>query len=295
MVKEQLISLDVNASTDEIVGKLAAAGYVVLRNLIDTDEIAAIQAELREDIEKTPFGSGDFVGQKTRRTHTVLTNSRSAGRLALQSSVISVLQEILGPFCNKFQLSSAVAISLGSGESRQEFHRDDLVYPFKHPAKQQSVVTVIWALDEFTQDNGATLVIPGSHLWDDHLQPNPSDAIAAVMPRGSALILLGSVYHAGGANKTSAVRAGLLYGYCLGWLRQEQNQYLTIPPSEAKYLPKELQQLIGYTLHEPFLGWYDLQDPSVVLDDYVQGSRGAQDLVIESESGVVQRADITRS
>ncbi|MBO68330.1 MAG: phytanoyl-CoA dioxygenase [Acidiferrobacteraceae bacterium] len=296
MTKAQLTSLDANSTTDEIVERLNVDGYAIVCDLINNkDTIEAIRTDLQEDIENTPFGAGDFVGQQTRRTHTVLANSRSAGLLALQPCVMSVLQKILGPFCNKFQLSSSVVISLGSGESRQEFHRDDLVYPFKHPTEQESVVTVIWALDDFTEDNGATLVIPGSHLWDDELQPNSRDAIAAVMTRGSVLILLGSVYHAGGANQTNDVRTGLLYGYCLGWLRQEQNQYLTVPPSEAKLLPKDLQELIGYTMHEPFLGWYDLQDPSVVLHNYAQGSKGAQDLVVEGESRAVQRSNITRS
>tara|TARA_B100000029_G_scaffold52345_1_gene47602 strand:+ start:1826 stop:2713 length:888 start_codon:yes stop_codon:yes gene_type:complete len=286
--RKSIVSLCATASYDEVFETLDQDGCVILEKLTSSNTTDSIQRELALDIQNTLPGNGDFVGYKTKRTHTVLANSKTAGLLALESLIMSVCEFFLGPFCSKFQLSSSVVISLGPEEYRQEFHRDDLVYPLKHPTKQQSVVTVIWALDDFTAENGATLVIPGSHRWDDLKEPNPGDAVVAIMPKGSALILLGSTYHAGGTNTSKVTRTALLYGYCLGWLRQEQNQYLAIPPEIAKDLSEDLQRLIGYTIHEPFLGWHDLQDPSVVLQGYRDGSKGAQDLIARDRQEVVQ-------
>ena len=177
----------------------------------------------------------------------------------------------------------------------QELHRDDLVYPLAHPSERQSVVTVIWALNDFSAANGATLVVPGSHRWDDERKPTLAEAVPAEMPRGSAVYILGSTYHAGGANRAGDARIGLLYGYCLGWLRQEQNQYLAVPPEIARTLPEALQRLIGYAVHEPFLGWHDLQDPIELLRGYEDRSVGARDLIPEGQPAAVQGERVKRS
>ena len=295
MKNNEITSLEPTVSIEDLLEILDRDGCAIIKNLATRETIDRIGTELGSDIEDTLPGNGEFVGYRTKRTHTVLTNSKTAGLLALQPMIMAVTDKVLGPYCNKFQLSSSVVISLGPGEEKQELHRDDLVYPFKHPITQQSVITVIWALDEFTEENGATLVVPGSHYWDDERKPNIKDAVPASMSRGSVVILLGSVYHAGGTNQTNATRTGLLYGYCLGWLRQEQNQYLAVPPSVAINLPEDLQKLIGYTVHEPFLGWHDLQDPIVVLQDHKDGSRGAQDLTVEGQGDVAQKSDVGRT
>ena len=295
LIVRPITSLPATTSDRVVCDALERDGCVIVEKLASADTVERIEQEMALDIENTLSGNGDFVGYKTKRTHTVLTSSKTSGLLALQSRIMSVCETFLGPYCSKFQLSSSVAISLGAGEKRQEFHRDDLVYPLKHPTNQQSVVTVIWALDDFTEENGATLVIVGSHRWDDVRKSDPDDAVAAVMLSGSVLILLGSVYHAGGTNTSKLTRKGLLYGYCLGWLRQEQNQYLAVPPEMAVDLPEDLQKLIGYTIHEPFLGWHDLQDPNVILQGYKDGSQGAQDLVVGGQQGAFQSKDIKRT
>ena len=290
-----LVSLPRHAPTEEILAALARDGCAILERLADTATMDAVAADLAPDIAATPTGTGEFVGHKTRRTHTVLVNSPAAGRLALHPAIEALNDAVLGPWCARYQLSSAAAITIGPGETMQELHRDDLVYPLAHPSERQSVVTVIWALTDFTEANGATLVVPGSHRWNDERKPTLAEAAPAEMPRGSAVYILGSTYHAGGANRADGARTGLLYGYCLGWLRQEQNQYLAVPPDSARTLPEPLQRLIGYAVHEPFLGWHDLQDPIELLRGYEDRSAGARDLIPEGQDAAVQGERVRRS
>ena len=290
-----LVSLPRGAPTDAVAEVLARDGCAILERLADEATMDAVAADLAPDIARTPTGAGEFVGHKTRRTHTVLVSSPAAGALALHPAIAALTDAVLGPWCARYQLSSAAAIAIGPGETMQALHRDDLVYPLAHPREQQSVVTVIWALTDFTAANGATLVVPGSHRWDDARKPTPAEAAPAQMPRGSAVYILGSTYHAGGANNTDTPRAGLLYGYCLGWLRQEQNQYLAVPPSIARTLPEPLQRLIGYAVHEPFLGWHDLQDPIELLRGYEDQSAGARDLIPDGQAAAVQGERVKRS
>ena len=290
-----LVSLPGTASTDEILEVLARDGCAILDRLAYAATMDAVTADLSQDIANTPTGTGEFVGHETRRTHTVLVNSSAAGGLALHPTIAALNDAVLGPYCARYQLSSAAAIAIGPGETMQELHRDDLVYPLAHPSERQSVVTVIWALNDFSAANGATLVVPGSHRWDDERKPTLAEAVPAEMPRGSAVYILGSTYHAGGANRADDARIGLLYGYCLGWLRQEQNQYLAVPPDIARTLPEALQRLIGYAVHEPFLGWHDLQDPIELLLGYEDQSAGAQDLIPDGQAAAVQGERVKRS
>ena len=290
-----LVSLPRAASTDGILEVLARDGCAIVERLADTAAMDAVSSDLAQDIAGTPTGTGEFVGHKTKRTHTVLVNSPAAGALALHPVIEALNDAVLGPYCARYQLSSAAAITIGPGETMQELHRDDLVYPLARPSERQSVATVIWALHDFTAAKGATLVVPGSHRWDDERKPTLAEAAPAEMPRGSAVYILGSTYHAGGANRTDHARSGLLYGYCLGWLRQEQNQYLAVPPHVARALPEPLQRLIGYAVHEPFLGWHDLQDPIEFLRDYEDRSAGARDLIPEGQAAAVQGEQVKRS
>ena len=290
-----LASLPRTASADDALAVLTRDGCVILEALADAAAMDAVTADLAPDIAATPIGTGEFVGHETRRTHTVLVNSPSAGALALHPAIEALNVAVLGPWCARYQLSSAAAITIGPGETMQELHRDDLVYPLAHPSERQSVVTVIWALNDFTAANGATLVVPGSYRWDDARTPTLAEAVPAEMPRGSAVYILGSTYHAGGANRAEDARTGLLYGYCLGWLRQEQNQYLAVPPDIARTLPEPLQRLIGYAVHEPFLGWHDLQDPIEPLRGYEDQSAGARDLIPEGQDAAMQEKRVKRS
>ena len=157
---------------------------------------------------------------------------------------------------------------IGPNETPQILHRDDGLLPFAHPGPE-AICNTMWAMTDFTKENGATSVILGSHLWDDERSPQESDEISqAVMPKGSCMLYVGSVWHGGSANTTKDEwRSGLISGYSLGWLRQEENMYLAVPPSVAKDLPEHVQHLIGYKIHGGFLGWVEGQDPHIVLED----------------------------
>ena len=176
-----LVSLPRTAPTDDILEVLARDGCVILERLADA---ATVAADLAQDIADTPTGTGEFVGHKTKRTHTVLVNSLTAGDLALHPAIAALNDAVLGPYCARYQLSSAAAITIGPGETMQELHRDDLVYPLAHPNERQSVITVIWALTDFTAGNGATLVVPGSHRWDDERKPTLAEAVQTTLRRG---------------------------------------------------------------------------------------------------------------
>ena len=179
------------------------------------------------------------------------------------------MDRMLLPWSDKYQMGSCSISSIGPGETAQELHRDDLMYPFSHPIKRIPHVTTFWALHDFTEENGATRVIPGSHLWDDERAPKAEETVPAVMKKGSVLITLGATYHGGGYNNSKDEWRHAMYtSYNLGWLKQEEAQFLVNPPEVARHYPQRLQRLLGYQMHQPFLGWVDLQDPVVVLNNY---------------------------
>lgn len=271
------------AKAKEIVAALRRSGCVIVRNLASPRVMDRVAAELRPYLDATPHGGGDFVGFRTKRTSALIAKSKTAGEeLAQHPLVLEVANAILGKRCQHIQLATTQAVSIGPSETVQPFHRDDAIYPFKHPSPE-SVVTTIWAMTDFTEENGATRAVPGSHKWDDKRLPKEHEAVQAVMPKGSVIIYMGSLYHGGGASRAREYRTGLILGYSLGWLRQEENQYLVVPPPVAKKLPETLQRLIGYTLHPPFLGWVEMNDPHVVLEDKASQTMSAADLVAEGE------------
>ena len=123
------------------------------------------------------------------------------------------------------------------------------------------MANVMWLLDDFTLENGATRLIPGSHHWDRTRAPALGETVAATAPAGSALIWLGGLLHGGGANRSNAVRRGVVVSYRLGWLAPAERLQLVTPREVAAALPERLQQLLGYQLHRPNLGWIEGQDP----------------------------------
>ncbi|HLB07180.1 MAG TPA: phytanoyl-CoA dioxygenase family protein [Alphaproteobacteria bacterium] len=277
----------------DVVRALRREGCVILRNLVAPEVVDRITRELEPYLDATPHGTGDYVGFNTKRTSALITKSETVGReLAIHPLILDAVNAILGERCQHIQLATTQAVSIGPRETVQAFHRDDSIYPFKHPSPE-SVVSTVWALTDFTEANGATRVVPGSHRWGDKRLPKEDDAAQAVMPKGSVVIYLGSVYHGGGASRARSYRTGLILGYSLGWLRQEENQYLVVPPEVAKRLPEKLQRLIGYTLHPPYLGWVEMQDPHIVLEGRASATMAASELYVEgAERAIHQHTNI---
>jgi ectoine hydroxylase-related dioxygenase (phytanoyl-CoA dioxygenase family) len=176
------------------------------------------------------------------------------------------------------QISCTQLIEIGPREVAQELHRDDSVHHTFHPGVETSINSM-YAFSDFTAENGATRVVPGSHKWDDTRTPQEHEVVQATMPRGSILIWLGSTWHGGGPNRTAdQYRLGAAYTYSLGHLRQEENQYLAVPREVVRQYPKRVQDLLGYCVSPPMCGFVEGQQPSVVLQDIDASVLGAADL-----------------
>lgn len=241
---------------ETVVTALRRDGAVILLDLLAPDVIDAVAAELRPyfDAEGTSSQS-DFNGYKTLRVMGILARSPSAAALIGDPRLLEVADAILLPHCISYRIGSTTGIEIWPGEAPQFLHRDDGIYPVRVPGMEWQISSN-WALTDFTLENGATRVIPGSHRWNEPRQPSEADVVQAVMKKGSVLVYLGSVLHGGGANATNRPRMGLVNTYSLGWLRQEENQYLTIPRKVADGLPENVRRLMGYQGHGRLLGWY---------------------------------------
>jgi ectoine hydroxylase-related dioxygenase (phytanoyl-CoA dioxygenase family) len=265
----QVQALGNTATADDVVEVLQQDGCVIVRNLVAASLLDAIYTELKPFIEATKVGRDDFAGYRTQRTGSLITRSQSFHQLALHPLVLDTATKVLGPYCQKFQLHLTQAIRINPGEPAQALHRDQLVYsPFRFPRGMECELHTMWALTDFTEENGATRVIPGSNMWEDDRDPSLAETVPAAMPKGSIMFFTGSICHGGGANNSQEPRIGVQVGYNLGWLRQEENQYLAVPPAVARQLPEKLQKLIGYSLGGYALGYFgDVQHPKEALKE----------------------------
>ncbi len=296
MAQPRIEMVEPSTPDDQIDGILKRDGCVVIHDLVEPAALDALFAELGPWLERAKVSTGDFTGKNTKRMHGLVAKSPMVGEMLTHPKVTAIVDRMLGPWCDTFQLQACSTTSIGPGARPQPLHRDDLLYPFKHPMERNACCTFFWALTDFTKENGATRIVPRSQAWDDEREPREEETVQAVMPRGSVACFTGATYHGGSANTTKDEwRHAMFAGYTLGWLRQEENQYLVCPPHVAKDMPEKVQRLIGYQMHNPFLGWYDLQDPIVALHDYEELSSGGHDLVAEgvpvaAQAGRVKRA-----
>lgn len=257
--------LSVDVPVDAVAETLLEQGYVIIERLAPELTSRAL-AELRADIEAAPVGHTDFLGDRTKRIGSLLRRSTTGREMAVHPVVLELADLVLQPHCARYQLNYSGIMHLLPGAKAQELHRDGDLYPFRHPCPPMLMPTM-WSLTDFTVENGGTLLVPGSHRWDEDRDPSPSEIISAVMPAGSLLIYLGGTIHGGGANRSDAERTGLAFQYSLGWLRQEENQYLANPPEVARTYPERLQRLIGYDYGAPYLGFVDGDSPQRLLQE----------------------------
>ena len=246
-----LSNIERTADIGAIVEALRRDGAVVVTELAKSSLVDAIRAELRPQFDAYGLKArSDFNGSRTLRCWTgLLSSAPSAADLIDHDMLVGVADAILLPHCATYQVGSMTAIEILPGESAQALHRDDSLYPIEN-AGMELQIGVMWALDDFTAENGGTRVVLGSHrfLRSWHF-PGVSDWESAVMLKGSALFYMGSTWHGGGANQSNAPRMGLINTYSLGWLRQESNQYLETPPELAAQFGLRLRALLGYTPH----------------------------------------------
>ncbi len=249
---------DRDTPADEISRLLAEHGAVIVERLADADTCDRLAAELAPWIDLTPPGGDAFSGFTTRRTGGLLTKAPSSAALVAHPLVLDVVDRTLWPKKTTFQLHLTQSIAIGPGSPAQMLHRDHWCFDFfPFPRDVDVEVSTIWALTDFTEASGATRVVPDSHRTADDVRYTFEQSLPAEMPRGSVVLYLGSTVHGGGANDSDATRIGINVDYVLGWLRQEENQYLTYSLDEVRAMPERVQRLLGYEVGAYALGYVD--------------------------------------
>jgi putative sterol carrier protein len=244
-------------SATSVANSLSARGAVVIEDCVPLELIDRVAAELRPHFDAVGDQYyADFEGYKTLRLSEILARSRSSAELVGHPFMLGVIDRILLPHCINYRIGSCTGIEIFPGETAQVLHTDDGIYPL-HIQGMELQVSVMWALTDFTRENGATHVLPGSHCGPPRsATSNAEYTVQVTMAKGSLLLYLGSILHGGGANNTQLPRMGLINTYALGWLRQEENHYLAIPREIADSYPERIRQLMGYQSHGPILGSY---------------------------------------
>jgi Phytanoyl-CoA dioxygenase (PhyH) len=248
---------------DAMTVALLRDGVVIVERALPESVMDQLMTEMEPHLLATAMGPDAFSGRNTRRCGSLVTRSTASHQLIMHPTVLGICDRTLGVNSTTYQLHLTQLIDIGPGEPAQMLHRDQWAWDrFPFPVGFEVEISTIWATTDFTEANGATRVIPGSTQYSHDHPVQHGDTVAAEMPKGSVVIYTGSVFHGGGANTTDERRAGVNIDYCLGWLRQEENQYLSCPPAEAKDLPDDLLRLIGYSRAAYALGYFgDTRDP----------------------------------
>ncbi|HEY5024127.1 MAG TPA: phytanoyl-CoA dioxygenase family protein [Acidimicrobiales bacterium] len=257
---QDTVDATVENTVEGVVAALEAQGYATVPDAITAARVETARGELERILEHTPGGRDDFEGRRTRRVYALFAKTRALDVMATHPVVLGVLDRVLG----NYQLSAPAAISIGPGEVAQPLHPDDAIYPMPRP-HQELVVNVMWPLEEFTAANGATHIVAGSHRWVEERPDSFTPTRTIEMPARTALLYLGSVWHGGGANTTDRPRLGVVQHYASAWLRPVENHVLAVPPDLARTLPARLQELLGYNIYPPFIGYVDGRHPRRLL------------------------------
>lgn len=251
----------VDATTvSRLLADLERDGFVIVRDVLSPEAVEAVRADVLPRLSH--LGRNGFEGLATRRLYGVLAKTDVCDALVEHPLVLALLDRVLEP---NYLLSQLQVIDIQPGETPQPLHFDDGFYPWPRPRPALGAAT-IWALDDFTADNGATVVIPRSHLWGDRMPAAGELPESVVMPRGSVLFFLGTLWHGGGENRTAAGRACVTAQYCAPWCRQQENFSLSVPRARVRRSSEHLQRMLGYSIHPPFMGFVDGMHPKRLLD-----------------------------
>lgn len=258
--------LPATATGDDVAAALAAEGCAVVERLVPKAVLDQARSELRPHLDATAPGTDEFSGLRTRRTGGLVARSATAREMVMHPTVVAAVRATLHQ-ATTVQLHLTQVIAIGAGEPGQKIHRDQWAFDFfPFPQGHEVQCNTIWAMTDFTEANGATRVIPGSHRHADRLAYEHADTVPAEMEAGSVLFYTGSLYHGAGANRSDDTRIGVNITYAVSWLRQEENQYLSVPVDVARTLPEDLLRMIGYARGAYALGYVDdLRDPLAVL------------------------------
>ena len=261
-----LTYFDPDASLETVFDAIQQDGGAIITDALTPDLLTRFREELEPYLTVAPYGRDDFTGRKTQRIGALVARTPSCREIVMDARVLALAHHFLGPHTDKITVHLTQAITINPGEGAQLLHRDREAWGTNIPAQIEPQFNTLWAITDFTAENGATNIAPGSHKWDWNREANSDEITQAVMPKGSVLLYTGTVLHGGGANRSNDPRVGLNLTYCLAWLRQQENQYLSCPPHIAKNLDEELQDLLGYTQGTYALGYYS--DPEAAAADF---------------------------
>lgn len=269
-------------SFNELYAEYDKQGYVTFENVMTPADVEDVRAALAPHLTLT--GRNDFEGFRSNRVYSLLAKSPDVfSKMVMHPLVMAFAERELGSSC---LLSALLAINLHPGETVQDWHSDDSQINIPLPRPPYGV-SAFWAIDDMTESNGATEIIPGSHLWtnpemtgpdfedaydprerDANIDPKPrDDALKVTLPSGSLMIAKGTLWHRGGANKSDTPRLIVTPQYCPGWARQLENMMATMPASDAAKLPQRVRELMGYSIHDAFMGYVDGVHPDKLLTD----------------------------
>lgn len=241
--------------------QLLRDGYVIIEELMDADELAALRTDAAEYLKH--FGRNSFEGERTQRIYGLPGKFRSADAFIEHPRILAHLDALLKP---NYLLSQAQVINILSESPQQPVHIDDGFYPWPSPRKALSIATV-FAIDDFTAENGATVAIPGSHLWGEGRTPTDADTrVQAVMPAGSCILFMGNLWHGGGANYSGAARLAFTAQYCEPYLRTQENYFLSVNKQTVAGVSENMRRMLGYSIHPPFMGMADGMHPKRALE-----------------------------
>jgi ectoine hydroxylase-related dioxygenase (phytanoyl-CoA dioxygenase family) len=259
------------SNLDRDVASLKEDGYVVLENVLEDAAISELKAALEPYERDRPLGRNTFEGEQTCRVYSLAGKGQAFLRLAEHPRVVEILDRMLLP---NWLLSTMQSIRLHPGETRQPWHTDDAFYLIQRPRPTLAIST-IWAIEPFTEDNGGTEVIPGSHRWEhEHPDERPHTVVPVVMPAGSVVLFDGALWHRGGENRSGSTRLALSPQYCQPWLRTQESQLLIVPPAQAVHCTPRARAMLGYSIYPPFIGQVDGMNPVRLVDpDYRTDNR----------------------
>lgn len=282
MTDSQIRCFGPDVAVDALIQAIDRDGVAMVSDVIAPEQLASFNGEFDQIIRAAQPGTPnhlewlkDFMGHKTVRIDGLPGKSKGFVELLQHPLALGMADHYLLPACMHYLLSTAQLIEIQTEETVQQLHRDDSAWihapiPTARDVApgtdtQQLEVIVLYALSDFTADNGATRVVPGSHRWPLNRKPQDHEVVAAEMPAGSAIYYLGKTLHGGGPNTTSnTMRRALYCGFALGWLRTKENFFITTPIEAVREMPKRVQDLLGYQSHGG-IGVVDVGSPSVRL------------------------------
>jgi hypothetical protein len=265
---------------------LLEQGWCVIPNAVSPLLIDALEADLADDFQDTPFCNGGFYGARTKRFGRLLARSSLAGKIVQHPLILGISAKVLEPWCDTIQLNLTQALALHPGAPPQLPHRDQDMWRGA-TGETEYLVNAMWPFTRYTRANGATIVWPNSH-GRRALDPEPPGGEFPVeLEPGSALLFLGSTLHGAGGNASGEIRRGAIVSYCLGWLKPYENQWLAYPPEIARHFSPALAALVGYQQHRPNLGNYEGQCPSVLLQRHVPERFAATDALRPDQQALI--------